>query len=131
MLEEYQRVWNTHDAAAVGEFFTEDADMIIGNGPIIRGRRAIEKSWSGYFAHIDQGREGTFTIDSIRVIARDVAVLNVDSRTAGHTSAGDELPTRLARGTWVVVRHADSWLVSALRAGPAEGEDRTRAGVDR
>ena len=37
-IEDYQKVWNTHQASAVAAFFTEDADMIIGNGPRIVGR---------------------------------------------------------------------------------------------
>jgi uncharacterized protein (TIGR02246 family) len=130
-VEAYERVWNTHEASAVAMFFSEDADMIIGNGPIVRGRQAIQEAWSVYFARQDQAREGTFTIDSTRAIAPGVVLVNIDSRTGGRTPNGQELPTRLARGTWVVARHGEGWLISALRALPAEGEMRTGPGRDR
>ena len=130
-VEEYERVWNTRDASAVAMFFSEDADMLFGNGPMVRGQQAIQEAWSVYFARQDEGREGTFTIESIRLIAPGVAVVNVDSRTGGRSSNGQELPTRLARGTWVVVRQAEGWLISALRGGPAEGDVRTGPGRDR
>jgi uncharacterized protein (TIGR02246 family) len=130
-VEAYERVWNTHDASAVAMFFSKDADMIIGNGAMVRGRQAIQEAWSVYFARQDEGRSGTFTIDSVRAIAPGVAVVNIDSRTGGRSSNGRELPTRLARGTWVVVRQDEGWLISALRALPAEGEMRTGPGRDR
>lgn len=130
-VEEYQRVWNTHDAAAVAAFFAEDADMLFGNGPIVRGRPAIRDWWDGYFARIDEGREATFTIDSVRRIAPEVILINIDSRTGGRASDGSELPVRLARGTWVVVHRDEGWRISALRGLPAEGEVRVAPGTDR
>jgi uncharacterized protein (TIGR02246 family) len=130
-VEAYERVWSTHDASAVAMFFSEDADMLIGNGPMVRGRQAIQEAWSVYFARQDEGRVGTFTIDTIRAIAPGVAVVNIDSRTGGRSSNGQELPTRLARGTWVMVRQSEGWLISALRALPVEGEMRTGPGRDR
>jgi len=39
-VEAYRLTWNTHDAAAVGSFFTEDADFVMGNLPAVRGRQA-------------------------------------------------------------------------------------------
>lgn len=42
LVEAYQIAWNTHDASALSAFFTVDADMIMGNGPIQEGRTAIE-----------------------------------------------------------------------------------------
>lgn len=131
VVERYEHVWNTHDASAVAAFFEEDADMLFGNGPLLRGRKAIRDFWGTYFAHIDEEREGKFTIDSVRLIAPNVALVNVDSRTEGNGSDGQALPVRLARGTWVVVREGGVWQISALRGFPAEGEVRTGPGVDR
>jgi hypothetical protein len=39
----YEHDWNTHRGSAVAAFFTEDADMILGNGPRIVGRGAIQE----------------------------------------------------------------------------------------
>lgn len=129
-VERYEDAWNTHKATAVGAFFSEDADMIIGNGPRIVGRESIQAWWARYFSNIDQGRRGTFDIDSIRVITPEVVLVNVDSTTAGRESNGQELPTRLARGTWVVSRHSSGWQITALRALPAAGDVRSGPGRD-
>lgn len=123
-VETYETEWNTHDPAAVAAFFTLEADMIVGNLPIARGRQAIQDSWGKYFAAIEPERRGTFEIISLRLITPDVALINISSVTGGSDSTGRELPTRLARGTWVLVHEADGWLIAALRAQPAEGDVR-------
>lgn len=130
-VEAYERAWNTHDPKAVAASLTPDADMVMGNGPLIRGRGAIEEWWSTYFTRIDPKRGGTFAVDSIRLITPSVALVNVESRTGGHGSDPQELPVRLARGTWVMLRQGDEWLITALRGYPAEGDVRISPGRDR
>ncbi|MFQ5891066.1 MAG: YybH family protein [Gemmatimonadota bacterium] len=130
-IDAYEKAWNAHDASAVASFFSEDADFIAGNGPWIVGREAIEEGWQRYFSGIDEARKGTFAIASLRVITPDVVLVNINSTTAGHDPSGEELPTRLARGTWVVVRHNEDWQISAFRALPAQGDVRTAPGRDR
>lgn len=123
-VEAYETTWNTHDPTAVAAFFTVDADMIAGNLPAARGRKAIEDWWGKYFAAIEPERRGTFEVISLRLVTPDVALINISSETGGSDSQGRELPTRLARGTWVLVHEADGWLIAALRAQPAEGDVR-------
>jgi uncharacterized protein (TIGR02246 family) len=123
-VEAYETLWNTHDPAAVAAFFTVDADMIMGNLPMVRGRQAIQGSWEKYFGAIEVEREGTFKVVSIRLLTPDVALINVTSETGGSDSEGRELTTRLARGTWVLVRETDDWFISAMRGQPAEGDIR-------
>jgi uncharacterized protein (TIGR02246 family) len=130
-VEAYERAWNTHQASAVATFFTQDADMIFGNGPRIAGREAIQQWWAGYFAKIAAIRGATFAIGSLQLITSDVALLNVDSTTAGRDSTDQELPPRLARGTWVMVRRSGDWWISALRGLPAQGDVRVSPGTDR
>lgn len=127
----YERAWNTHDPSAVAAYFTTDADMLVGNLPSVDGRGAIQDWWTGYFANISGERNGSFAISSMRLITSDVALVNVDSRTGGKDADGAELPTRLARGTWVMVHRDGEWLIAALRALPAQGDVRLGPGVDR
>jgi uncharacterized protein (TIGR02246 family) len=129
-IDAYEKTWNTHEASAVAAFFSEDADFIAGNGPRIVGRDAIEESWQRYFSGIDEARQGTFAIASLKVITLEVVLVNINSTTAGHGPSGDNLPTRLARGTWVVTRNNGELQISAFRALPAEGDVRTGPGRD-
>jgi uncharacterized protein (TIGR02246 family) len=131
LVKAYEEVWNTHNAADVAVFFTADADMIIGNSPIAVGRDAIRDWWRNYFDQIHSTRSGEFTIHSMRMITPDVALLNIESTTAGHGPNGEILPARKARGTWVLVRSSGNWLIAALRALPIEGDTRVSPGSDK
>lgn len=130
-LKAYTAVWNTHDGNALAALFTADADLIMGSLPRIAGREAIGGWWNTYFSRIDKGRKGEFELLSLKDIAPDVRLVNVGSKTFGANRDDEELETRLARGTWVLVKKNETWLIVAMRGLPAEGEQRTRPGVDR
>lgn len=118
-VDQYIAAWDTHDAAALAQFFTADADMIMGTGSIATGRAAIQGQWGEYFAVQEPERTLSIEILSIRGITADVALLNVRTTTGGKTDLG-ELPARRARGTWVMVRRDGEWLVAAMRGMPTE-----------
>ena len=123
-VQEYQHTFNTRDAAALSEFFTEDADVVVGNLLKVRGRQAIEDFWRNYwrskFNRQEPGRRGTFTINSLRKITDDVAMVNLQSVTSGKNTSGTELQIRKARGTWVVHRLNGEWLIASVFMMPAE-----------
>ena len=131
ILEAYTTTWNTHDGEAVATYYTSDADLIMGSLPLISGREAIGNWWDTYISKIDQSRKGKFKLLTIRDVAPDVRILNVSSTTYGVNKDGEELETRLARGTWVMVKKNKIWQIAAMRGLPAEGEQRLRPGIDR
>ena len=122
-VQEYQHTFNTRDAAALSEFFTEDADVVVGNLLKVRGRQAIEDFWRNYwrskFNRQEPGRRGTFTINSLRKITDDVAMVNLQSVTSGKNTSGTELQIRKARGTWVVHRLNGKWFIASIFMMPA------------
>ena len=122
-IQKYQRTFNTRDAAALSEFFTEDADVVVGNLLKVKGRQAIEDFWRNYwrsqFNRQEPGRRGTFTVNSLRKITTDVALINLLSVTGGRDTTGTELRTRNARGTWVVHRLDGEWLIASIFMMPA------------
>jgi uncharacterized protein (TIGR02246 family) len=130
-LEAYTTAWNTHDSDALAAMFTDDADLIMGNLPRIDGKEAIGRWWNTYFSRIDEDRKGEFKLLSLRNIAPDVQIVNVSSKTFSSNKQGKELETRLARGTWVLVKTNNSWLIAAMRGMPAMGEQRLSPGTDR
>ena len=130
-FEEYLRTFNTRDPVAVSEFFTEDADFIMGNLPRLIGRKAIENWWRNYFAKQEPGRKGRFILKSLRLITADVALVNIETTTGSKDKNGGELRTRKARGTWVLHRQKNGkWLITAMRGMPSL-EDRIIRGSNR
>jgi uncharacterized protein (TIGR02246 family) len=119
-VEEYRRAWNRHDASAVAAFFTEDADLVMGNLPARRGRQAIQDWWQDYFASQEPARHLTLDVGAVRFIANDAAVVNVATTTGGIDTEGQALPVRRSRGSWLLRRDRGNWLISALRGFPRE-----------
>jgi uncharacterized protein (TIGR02246 family) len=127
-VSRYIASWNTHDAAVLASHFTPDADMIMGNGPMLDDRTAIQDSWRDYFAVQEPERKLTIEIRSTRAIAANVALMNVGTTTGGRASDGHELPPRKARGTWVLVRQDGEWQISAMRGMPTPQDRIIRSG---
>lgn len=130
-VSRYEETWQSHSAERLADYYADDADMIVGIQARIVGRQAIERWWSQYFSRIDIGRLLTISIQSIRILRPDIALLNVDTTTGGtHSETGEVLESRKARGTWVVSRSNDGWRISALRAHSPIGVIREAPGTD-
>jgi uncharacterized protein (TIGR02246 family) len=121
-VEQYRTAWNTHDPSALAAFFTEDADFVMGNLPAVHGRRAIRDWWQDYFARQEPERRLTLDVSPVKLIAEDVAVVNVATTTGGHGPEGQELRRRRFRGTWLLQRRGGDWLISAMRGFPQEDD---------
>ena len=131
-VEKYEAAWQFHDAKQLAAFFSADCDMIVGVQPRVSGRAAIEQWWNNYFSRLDSGRMIKISIDSVRLLRPDVALLNVDTITAGiHSETNEALERRKARGTWLVIRDDGEWEIAALRAHSPIGELREKPGTDR
>lgn len=120
VLEAYQSVWNTHKSTALAEFFTKDADMIIGNLPAKHGRQAIQQGWQNYFAKQEPGRRLTIAVNSVRSLSSDAVLANITTTTGGKDTLDEELPKRKARGTWLLHKQQGNWFVMAMQAMPGE-----------
>ncbi len=133
-IEEYQRTFNTHNPETLAAFFTEDADFVMFNLPRLQGREAIENWWRAYwqssFNKQEPGRRGTFVLNSVRFIAEDVAVVNVETTTGGQDTLGIKLHTRKARGTWVMLKQNGNWLITAMLGLPTK-EDQIIRNIDK
>ena len=106
--------------------------MIVGVLPRVSGRAAIEQSWDQYFSGIDRNRHISISIESMRLLRPDVALLNVDTITGGtHSETNEPLEPRQARGTWLVIRNDGEWEITALRMHSPVGESRDKPGTDK
>jgi uncharacterized protein (TIGR02246 family) len=129
-VEAYRTTWNEHDPSALAAFFTTDADMIMGSDSAALGREPIQGWWRDYFARQEPERRLAIDVHAVRLVTPDVAVLNVATTTGGRNARGEELNSRKARGTWVMVREGETWRSSAMR-GMATEQDRIIRGPGR
>jgi len=119
-VEAYENAMSTHDPTAVAAFFSEDADLVPGNLPALHGRGAIEAWWRTYFETQEPERRGTFDVTSTRFLTPDVALVNLAITSGGIGVGGEVLPTRKARGLWLLRRPGGQWLIEAARILPTE-----------
>ncbi len=119
-VESFQTAWNAHDAAAVVALFIDDADQVMGDGPMTIGRQALQQWWGARFAGMEAGRRITLTVSAVRLVTPQVAVINTVATSGGRDAQGHALPSDTDRGTWVVVQKSGRWLMAALRVYPAE-----------
>jgi uncharacterized protein (TIGR02246 family) len=123
-ITRYQHTYNTHDPEAFSKFYTEDADFLMFTLPELHGRLTIENWWRRYwqsdFNKQEPERRGTFILNSLRFLANDVAIANIESITGGEDSLGVEIQTRKARGTWILHRQNGNWFISAISGMPTE-----------
>lgn len=121
-IDAYRHAWDTHDASALGAFFADDADLVMGNQPEARGRQAVVAWWRGYFSNQEPERHLLLDVHSLRFVTADVAVVTVTTTTGGPDAQGEELPARRFRGTWVLHRMRGAWRISAMRGEPTEDD---------
>ncbi len=131
-VEAYQHIINTRDPAALAAFFTDDADIVVRNSPLIHGRSAILKWWRAYFSQLrpqslDRNRwfesmRTILIIDEIRMTTPDVALINITATAAAPQADTEPPPIRYARATWVIVREESEWLIASLRVLPSEDD---------
>lgn len=108
----FAEAWARGDAHAVAEGHAEDADILRPNQPVIVGRAAIEAFYAQMFAGPLKGVAKKTTVDRVRLLGRDVAV--VDS---SYTLDRDEPPLH-AKGTSVsiLIKRDGHWLTAASRS---------------
>ena len=130
LVREYEDAFNAHDPAAISAFYTDDADIVVRNSPVMDGPQAILDWWRAYFSEPGphphsrrnwyESMRAILIIDGIRMIAPDVALICITATAAPRRTDAEPMPIRDARATWVVVRDAGEWRIGALRVLPSE-----------
>lgn len=108
-VESYQKAYNSHDAKAVAEHWSEDAEYIRESGERVRGRAAIQKVFEQLFAD-DKELQLQVTIGHIRLVTPDVAVEDGKAEISG-----EQGPVLESTYTAVNVKKNGTWYVDSIR----------------
>jgi uncharacterized protein (TIGR02246 family) len=108
VVDAYSAARDKGDAAALTALFTADADQLVSSGEWRRGREAVVKG-SLASSQQTQGKR-TFTVDTVRMIAANVAV--ADSR---YEIAQTDGTTRRMWASWLLVKDGATWKIAAIR----------------
>lgn len=117
----YEDALSARDPGAVSAFYRDDAELVVRNSPLVSGRAAIRAWWDAYFQEPRPYR-ALLIIDGIRMIAPDVALVNITATgTVPQTATGEPAPVRCARAAWVLTREAGVWRIAQLLVAARRG----------
>jgi len=85
-VKQLETGWNTKSGALFAKPFAEDADYVIINGHYIKGRAVIESAHQRIFDTIFKDATISLTVQQIRFVRPDVAVVHVKGKRTGPTS---------------------------------------------
>jgi uncharacterized protein (TIGR02246 family) len=119
VVQKYLDAREHRDVKAVEALFTADADQLVSSGEWRKGRDTVVK---GTLASSDASSgKRTITIETIRMVTRDVAVADGRYELAGSNGADP----RKMWTSFVMTRTAAGWKIAAIRnmlpAAPAGG----------
>lgn len=109
LVKKYADAREANDPAAVSALFVADADQLVSSGEWRRGRDVLVKGAMASSARNAGTR--TLDVDAIRMIGPDSAIADARYEIRGIEGGA----TRKMWSTFVVVRQAGSWRISAIR----------------
>ena len=118
VVRQVQDGWNAHDSKAFAEPFAADADYVVVNGTLAKGREEIEKGHTGIFTTIYKDSRNVATIKSVRFLRKDVAVVhiewNLEFQVNGETKKGH------AMNTMIMTKDNGKWSIAAFQNTPIQ-----------
>lgn len=111
IVQQHDDARNRADWKALGELFTEDAEQLTSAGEWRRGRAEIEKGVAQMTATTYKGSKYTTTVERVRMVAPNVAVVDGAFEIANIGGRG-----RRGHMTYVMVKSGDRWRIAAGRS---------------
>jgi uncharacterized protein (TIGR02246 family) len=110
-FKDFDQTWAKHDAKAIAAFYTEKADIVTETGQTFSGRDGIEQALSEGFDNTLKDSTLTVTVQKIRLIKPDVAL--VDSEALIKPGEGDSNTLHLVS---LLVKQDGKWMIETSRA---------------
>jgi len=123
LVEKPETAWNVKDSVAWAALFAEGADFIHIPGGHYHGRVAIEQGHRTIFDTIYKGSHDSYTVEGVRFIRRDVAVVFISAYLRGYWNGAeqhiDPRPTLMVHkkdgGQWEIVALQNTLITPGAR----------------
>jgi uncharacterized protein (TIGR02246 family) len=113
--DDFAFAWNRHDPRAMAALFTADGDIVTPYGQFLKGRPAIEAEFTREQTGWAKDVSLTATIDGLRFIKPDVALVDGTVSAAGARETDGKITTLRGRFTNVMVLRDGQWQILARR----------------
>ena len=107
-----EAAWNAGDGGRFGAPFAADADFVTIRAEHFRGREAIANSHAAIFRTIYPGSVNRFTIESVRFLRPDLALVHVDATL--DAPAGPLTGRHAAKFSAVLTREPGGWQIASF-----------------
>jgi uncharacterized protein (TIGR02246 family) len=132
LVERMEAGWNAGDEERFASVFAEDADYVIVDGTVIKGRPTIARGHQHLFEGPYRGSCNALTVEAVRWVRPDVAVVRVRAHlhfslpdgTAQEADARSGLVCARDDGRWQVVAFQNTPI--AVRQGELDSEEIVR-----
>jgi len=115
--DQWCAAWNSHDAKRMAAFFAADGDLVNPFGREARGTAAIEKLFTEEQAGPMAGTTYSGTVESIRYIGKNVAIIDVAAEITGMKGPdGAAMPPFKHHVTWIAQKKDGKWMALGARA---------------
>jgi uncharacterized protein (TIGR02246 family) len=112
IVGQLEAAWNAMDGSAFADPFADDADFVTIRGEHFRGRPAIADGHAGIFRSIYAGSTNHMTVEGIRLLRPEVALVHVHSLL--DTPSGPLAGRHGARFSLVLTKESGGWEIAAL-----------------
>lgn len=125
-VERLAKAWNARDAAALADCMAEDVAFVGMLGERYDGREILELSYRHIFDTILKGAHAVFTVEQVRFLKPDVAVVILHQKVTSHLpqaaiastarqrEMSDTLHDSEARTTLTLARYGRTWSIAAF-----------------
>ena len=118
IIAEEEKAWNQGDAKAYASHFAEEGGFTNVLGTVYYGRRAFEERHASVFATVFKGTSLRMTVQKIRFIRPDIAIVDIDTEMTGfkalppgiHAATDGVLRTRLQQ---VMSKESGDWWIAS------------------
>ena len=114
-VDEFVNAWNKHDARAMAQVYTDDADLINPSGRIAKNKREIETLFRDEHSNAFKDSHMKVRPSGVRLLAPEIALGEYEFEVTGVKDPTGKVTTLQGHLTDVFKKQGNAWMVAASR----------------
>jgi len=114
-VDEFVNAWNKHDARAMAQVYTDDADLISPQGRIAKNKKEIETLFRDEHSNAFRDSHMKLRPAGVRLLSSDVALGEYEFEVTGAKDLSGNSTTMRGHITDVFKKQGNAWMVAASR----------------
>lgn len=116
LYADFVKMWNEHDAEAMGAKWALDGDHVEPDGTVAKGRHEVKELLAKQHASVFAKTTLTLEISSVWFVSANVALIDGTYAVSGiQDLEGNPIPPRAGRLSSLLIQEKDDWWIAASR----------------